>query len=123
MSTKAQYSDKLIVEELLSTNTNGIGQKIEYPMVKNAEVRISKITFPAGSTTGWHKHEIPVFSYILKGKLTVEIEGHEPVTYSEGECFAETFNTYHQGMNKTDHDLVVIAVYLGGDEKPLSVKK
>ena len=119
----AQYSDKLIVEKLLTANTNSIGQKINYPNVKNAEVSIQKITFPPGSSTGWHQHEIPVFSYILKGKLTVEIEGHKTVTYSEGECFAETFNTIHQGSNKTKEDLVVLAIYLGGDHKPHSIKK
>ncbi|MEP0714009.1 cupin domain-containing protein [Algoriphagus sp.] len=119
----AQYSDNLLVEELLSADRNSIGQKIDFPNVDNAQVSMRKITFPAGSSTGWHTHEIPVFSYVISGTLTVEIEGMEPTEYSTGQCFAESFGTYHQGVNKTDQDLIVLAVYLGGDDKPLSINK
>ncbi len=120
---QAQYSENLLVEELLSADRTSIGQKIDYPNVDNAQVSMRKITFPAGSSTGWHTHEIPVLSYVISGTLTVEIEGREPTDYSSGQCFAESFNTYHQGVNKTEKDLVVLAVYLGGDDKPLSIEK
>jgi len=123
LGAQAQYSGNLKVEELLASESNGIGQKIIYPKFDDAKVTIRKITFPAGSSTGWHKHEIPVFSYIIQGKLTVEFEGQKTINYTVGNCFAESTNTYHRGINKEDGDLVVLVLYLGGDGKRLSISK
>jgi quercetin dioxygenase-like cupin family protein len=100
-----------------------MGQKIQYPNVKDAKVSVMKITFPPGETTGWHKHEIPVFSYILEGTLTVETEDHKVTQYKENSCFAESYNIYHKGTNKEKSNLVVLAIYLAGDQKELSIKK
>jgi quercetin dioxygenase-like cupin family protein len=120
---KAQYSDKLIIEKILQSTLNSMGQKIQYPNVKDAKVSVMKITFPPGETTGWHKHEIPVFSYILEGTLTVETEDHKVTQYKENTCFAESYNIYHKGTNKEKSNLVVLAIYLAGDQKELSIKK
>ena len=119
----AQYNNKLVVEELLQSGVNSMGQKISYPQVNNAQVTMKKITFPPGETTGWHKHDIPVFSYIIKGTLTVETEDGKVMQYKENTCFSESYNIYHQGTNKESTDLVVIAIYLGGDARQLSIKK
>jgi quercetin dioxygenase-like cupin family protein len=120
---KAQYSDKLVVEELLHSEVNSLGQKIIYPEVKDATVTMKKITFPPGETTGWHKHNIPVFSYIIKGTLTVETEDGKVMQYKENSCFSESYNIYHKGTNKENTDLEVMAIYLGGDARELSIKK
>jgi quercetin dioxygenase-like cupin family protein len=118
-----QYNGKLKIEKMMESDVNSIGQKIVYPQVKDAKVTIMKITFPPGEGTGWHKHDIPVFSYIMKGTLTVETEDHKITEFKESSCFAESYNIYHQGTNKGETDLVVFVVYLGGDGKNLSIKK
>ena len=118
-----QYAGKLKIEKLVDTTVNSIGQKIAYPQFKDAKVTMAKITFPPGETTGWHKHLIPVFSYVLEGTLTVEIEGHQPAEYNKGTSFIESYDTYHKGTNKGDTDVVLFVVYLGGDGQPLAVKK
>lgn len=123
IGAKAQYSSKLIIEKLMQSDLNSMGQKISYPDVKDAKVTMMKITFPPGETTGWHKHNIPVFSYILKGTLTVQTEDNKITQYKENTSFAESYNIYHKGTNNEKTDLVVLAIYLGGDEKELSVKK
>lgn len=69
-----QYNSNFKIEKLMESEVNSMGQKILYPQVKDAAVTMMKITFPPGETTGWHKHDIPVFSYILEGTLTVETE-------------------------------------------------
>lgn len=123
ITMQAQYSADLKVEDLMASEVNGIGQKISYPRFENAKVTIKKITFPPGATTGWHMHKIPVFSYIIQGTLTVEIENDDTVQYQEGSCFAESSNIFHRGLNLDAGDLVVLAVYLGGDGQPLSIPK
>ncbi|NLT02320.1 MAG: cupin domain-containing protein [Bacteroidales bacterium] len=123
LSVRAQYQASLLVEPLLHTDTTVLGQPIKYPGVASAEVTFSKVTIPPGASTGWHKHLVPVFAYVLSGTLTVELENGETNTFKTSSTFAEVFNVYHNGINKGDTDVVLLAFYLGGDGQPLSLKK
>jgi quercetin dioxygenase-like cupin family protein len=119
----AQYQKDIKVETLLKTDTTVLGQKISYPIFLNDEVTISKVIIPPGKSTGWHKHTIPVFAYVLKGNLTVELENGKVNEFSENSTISEVFDTYHNGMNKGKSDVVLIAFYLGEKGKPVSIKK
>jgi quercetin dioxygenase-like cupin family protein len=118
-----QYSGKLKFENVVETEENAMGQKIVYPDFKDAKVSMMKITFPPGESTGWHKHIIPVFSYILKGTLSIETEDHKFLEFKEGSSFAEMINVYHNGSNKGKEDVVAFVIYLGGDDTPLAIPK
>ncbi len=120
---KSQYSKGIRIEPLLKTDTTSIGQKIQYPDFRGDEVTIMKITIPSGDSTGWHKHEFPVFAYILKGNLTVEFENNKTLQFKENSSFAEVINTFHNGINKGNEDVVLIAFFMGGKGERLSVHK
>lgn len=122
LTTKAQYSG-LMIKELLKTDTTSIGQKITYPDFADPTVTMLKITIPPGKSTGWHKHNIPVFAYVVKGTLTVETEDHRFIKFNEESTFAEMRDTYHNGKNMEDSDLVLIAIYMGGKGQKLSIPK
>jgi quercetin dioxygenase-like cupin family protein len=122
LTAKSQYSG-LNIKELIRTDTTSIGQKITYPDFANPEVTMLKITIPPGKSTGWHKHNIPVFAYVVKGVLTVELEDHQVKKFKEESTFAEMRDTYHNGTNKEDTDLVLIAIYMGGKGQKLSIMK
>jgi len=120
---KSQYSKGIVIEPILKTDTTTIGQKIQYPDFKDDEVTITKITIPSGESTGWHKHEFPVFAYILKGSLTVEFENNKTMQFKENSSFAEVINTFHNGINKGKEDVVLIAFFMGEKGKSLSEHK
>ena len=122
LTAKSQYSG-LIIKELLKTDTTSIGQKITYPDFADPAVTMLKITIPPGKSTGWHKHNIPVFAYVVKGTLTVELEDHREMKFNEESTFAEMRDTYHNGKNMEDSDLVLIAIYIGGKGQKLSIPK
>ncbi|MBA4409470.1 MAG: cupin domain-containing protein [Odoribacter sp.] len=122
LTARSQYSG-LIIKELLRTDTTSIGQKMTYPKFSDPEVTMLKITIPPGKSTGWHKHNFPVFAYVIKGTLTVELEDHRVIKFKEDSTFAEMMNTYHNGKNMEDSDLEVIAIYLGGKGQKLSIMK
>lgn len=82
-----------------------------------------KITIPPGASTGWHKHEIPVFAYVVEGTLTVEYENHMPVVFTKNSSIAEVRGIYHNGTNKGAENAVLIAIYLGEKGKLSSIKK
>lgn len=119
----AQYPAQVIVEPLLKSDTTSVGQKIHYPKFDNAEVTALKITLKPGKSTGWHKHDIPLFAYIIQGTLTVDLGDGKQRTFEAGSAVAEAIGLWHQGINKGTDDLVLIAFYLGGKGMPLSVPK
>jgi quercetin dioxygenase-like cupin family protein len=123
ISAQSQYNNSILVEKVLKSDTTSIGQRIMYPRVSDAEVTIAKITFPPGSETGWHKHDIPVFAYVMEGELTVELDNGKSVQFKQGSAFAEVFDTWHNGKNNEKENLVLIAFYMGEKGKVLSKSK
>jgi quercetin dioxygenase-like cupin family protein len=119
----AQYNE-LIVETLLKTDTTLIGQSIEYPITDHPEVTILKITLPPGANTGWHKHIVPLFAYVVEGTLSVEVDDGRIVEFSANSAIAESFDTYHIGRNNcTDTNVVLIAFYMGVRDVPLAAPR
>lgn len=121
VSAKSQYNNGVVLEAVLKTDTTSIGQKIVYPTFANDEVSIIKVTLPPGKSTGWHKHFFPVFAYVLKGTLTVEVENKKTLQFPVNSSFSEVINTLHNGVNNGNEDVVLIAFFMGEKDKPLSV--
>jgi quercetin dioxygenase-like cupin family protein len=119
----AEYNKEVQLTQVLKTDVTTIGQKFIYPNSNNDEVSVMKVTIPPGKETGWHKHSFPVFAYVLKGTLTVEIDKKETMQFTEGASFAEVINTYHNGKNIGTQDVSLIAFFLGEKGQPLSVKQ
>ena len=100
-----------------------IGQQIVYPSFLNDEVTIARVTIPPGKSTGWHKHKFPVFAYVMQGTLTVEVENHRLLQFAKNSSFSEVVDTFHNGVNKGNEDLVLLAFYMGEKGSSLSVRK
>lgn len=122
-SSQATYNKGIIIEQLLKTDTTALGQKIVYPVFQDDEITILKITVPPGESTGWHKHIIPVFAYVLEGTLTVELKENKTITLTRNSTFSEVRNTYHNGINKGTENVILIAFYMGEKGKPLSERE
>ena len=120
-TAKSQYNKGVVLEPVLKTDTTSIGQKIVYPNFQNDEVSIVKVTIPSGKSTGWHKHNFPVFAYVLQGTLTVEIENRKSLQFQQNSSFSEVINTLHNGINNGKEDVILIAFFMGEKDKPLSV--
>ena len=116
----AQYNNDVVLEPILKTDTTSIGQKIVYPQFTNDEITMMKVIIPPGKSTGWHKHVFPVFAYVLKGTLTVEVENKKTLQFVTGSSFAEVLNTKHNGKNNGSENVVLIAFFMGEKGKPLS---
>lgn len=118
----AQYNQEIVIEKLIQTDTTSLGQKIIYPDFSDDEVTLCKVTIPPGKSTGWHKHIIPVFAYVVEGTLTVEDEKGDAHEYPENSAISEMRDIYHNGLNKGKDNVVLVAIYLGGKDVQLSVK-
>lgn len=106
---------------LLQTETNSNGTPIVYP--KGAPQITARITeIPPGARTGVHTHQIPLFVYILGGRLTIRGEAGESTVYKEGDAYMERTD-WHEGINEGSEPVRLLAVYPGEVGTPLSVKR
>lgn len=99
-----------------------LDQEIIYPSSTAAQVSSSVITLPPGMETGLHKHDAPMYAYILSGELTVTYDGGTTKVYKPGEAIMEAVGTAHNGKNNGKVDVQVLVVNIGAEGVANTVK-
>ena len=99
---------------LLSSGETVIGQEIAFPEGA-AMITSVIITLPPGAETGWHRHDAPLFAYVLDGEITVDYGSDGRRTYTAGDAFLEAYSTDHKGMNAGSVPAKVLAVFAGAE--------
>ncbi len=110
------------LDVLLSTTTTTIGQSFEYPDGQ-AKITAAIVTMQPGQKTGWHKHDAPLFAYILEGEITVDYGPDGPKTYKTGDSFVQAFESEHNGQNTGDGITRILAVFAGAEGTPNTVSE
>ncbi len=110
-----QYQN--LLTPILSGNTTVIDQTIAYPG-GTPKVTAAIVTIPPGGETGWHLHEVPLFAYILEGEITLDYGEKGLKVAKAGDGMLEAVDWAHNGMNKTDKPLRILAVYMGAEGIP-----
>lgn len=103
-----------LLAPLLSSGTTIIDQPIAYPE-GTPKVTGAIVVIPPGGETGWHVHAVPLFVYVLEGEVTVDYGEKGVKVLKEGESILEAMDWAHNGMNRTDKPLRILAVYMGAD--------
>ena len=119
----ADYSSGVTSKVLSKTTVTGNGQKISYPLTDRAEVTAMTVDLAPGSETGWHKHPVPVYAYVVSGSLSVELEDGKLLSFSAGEAIIEVVNTLHNGRNSGTVPVKLAVFYLGAEGIPNVVRK
>ncbi len=120
---KPVYNASVKSVTILKTDTTSVGQRIVYPDVKNAEVTGLRVTIPPGAETGWHKHTVSGYAYVLKGVLTIETEDGKKLTFTEGQSFVEMVDKMHNGKNNGSEDVELIVFFPGQKGTAFTLKK
>ncbi len=102
------------VDVLLKSGKTVIGQEIAYP-AGTPEVTAAIITMQPGEETGWHRHDAPLFAYMLDGELTVDYGADGARVYRAGDAFLEAFKTEHNGKATGAEPARVLAVFMGAE--------
>ncbi len=119
---KSDYNQDVTVTKLLRTSTNSIGQPIAYPHDAPAEASVLIVDIPPGKQTGWHKHPVPLFGYVLSGTITVHLADGKKNVFKQGEAFAESVNTLHNGINEGTEP-VKLLIFVAGEKNVPFTKK
>lgn len=118
----ADYSSGVAVKVLKKTSVTGNGQKITYPLTDKAEVTAMTVDLAPGAETGWHKHPVPVYAYVISGVLQVELEDGKLLYFGAGEAVIEVVNTLHNGRNTGTEPVRLAVFYLGAEGTPNVIK-
>lgn len=106
------------VETLAVTSTNYAGQPLAYPDSGKAEVTALVVHLPPGSSTGWHKHPVPVYAWMIEGELTVRTENGIEKRFVKGEPIIEVMNLLHNGTNTGTKTASLVVFYTGVEGVP-----
>ena len=115
------YDGDVKVTPLLKTATTTLGQAIKYPLTEKPEVTALEVEIPPGKETGWHKHPVPGYAYILSGTLTIEMEGDKQLQLSSGTAFVEVINTLHNGKNLGTGPVKILVFFAGAAGEPVTI--
>lgn len=123
VAAPAAAADKVYprVQPLLSTSRTVIGERIAYPTGAPAKVTAVIVTLEPGEQTGWHRHGVPLYGYILEGELTVDYGAHGKRVYRKGDSLMEAINAAHNGRNTGAGVVRVLAVFMGAQGRPNTV--
>jgi quercetin dioxygenase-like cupin family protein len=109
-----------LLTPLLQSGTDVLGDPLAYP-AGAPDVTAAIVTVPPGGQTGMHRHEVPLFAYILEGELTVDYGEKGKRTYRAGEAVLEAQNWPHNGTNTGSVPMKLLAVYMGGGDRKNTV--
>ena len=90
-----------------------LDQPIAYPKKTPAQVSSAIVQLEPGQETGWHKHKVPMYAYVLEGTISVEYDAGVTKEYAAGTALMEAQNVWHNGTNKGDAPVRILTVYMG----------
>jgi quercetin dioxygenase-like cupin family protein len=64
--------------------------------VPGKEILMSTVEYLPGGHSVAHRHDANVFVYVLEGSLTMQVDGHDPVTLKPGDTFYESPDDVHR---------------------------
>jgi quercetin dioxygenase-like cupin family protein len=100
-----------------------LNQTLAYPVSGSAQVSSAIVTLLSGEETGWHRHDAPLYGYILSGVLQVSYDGGVVKTYKTGDALLEAIGTYHNGQNLGTKPVRILVVNIGANGVENTVKK
>lgn len=117
-----EYNSGVQARVLLETTKTSNGQPIQYLQTEKPEVTVMEVVIAPGAQTGWHKHPVPVYAYVVSGILDVNIEGSKSTQFKEGDVVIEVMNVRHNGINNGKAPVKLIVFYTGSLDLPEVVK-
>lgn len=116
------YATGVTVRPWLKTLERADGTPIVFPASGKPEVTLAEVILAPGAETGWHRHAIQVFAFVVEGALEVELADGRRTRYTAGQALAEVVDVDHNGRNTGQGSVRLLVVYCGTQGTPLSVK-
>ena len=116
------YRPEVRVTPLLRTTTTTAGQPLKYLDTQKPELTAVMVEIAPGTETGWHRHPVPCYAYILSGEISVEVEGRGSQVFMAGQAFAESVDLAHNGRNLGKEPVKILMFAAGTEAQSYSVR-
>jgi quercetin dioxygenase-like cupin family protein len=120
---KAEQAPPIQVESLLKTTTAWDGVPLPAYPEGQPEISILKITIAPGASLPWHKHPVINSGVLLSGELEVTHEDGRVLHLRPWDAISEVVDTWHYGKNPGAEPAVILVVYSGAVDLPLTILK
>lgn len=102
---------KTVIETATALN----GQQIHYPAAQDGQAVISSIvvTMQPGEKGPLHSQEVPVFAYVLQGKVAYVDADGKPTEFAPGQAFVDPVNIPHSLETVGTEPARILVVFLG----------
>ena len=117
-----EYDGGVQAKIILKTKTTGNGAPVAYLKTDQPEITALIVDIAPGAQTGWHKHSVPVYAYVVSGFLTVNIEGNISRQFNPGDVIIEVMNARHNGVNQGSFPVKLVVFYTGDTNIPNVIK-
>jgi uncharacterized RmlC-like cupin family protein len=109
------------VETLSRSDRSWTGDLLPKLNDVQAEVRVLRITVPAGVTLPRHFHPVINAGVLLQGRLRVESDDGASQSLQPGQAIIEMVNKVHRGISLGPDPAVIVVVYVGPKGSPITV--
>jgi quercetin dioxygenase-like cupin family protein len=113
----------IVSHELVKTTKSWDGDTLPAYPKGQPEIRIRRITIPAGATLETHLHPVINAGVLLSGELTVVKVDGGTLHLKAGDPIVELVNKRHYGKNEGKHPAEILVVYAGVVGKQPTVLK
>jgi len=107
-------------EPLFDSGQDTLGNPLSYPDAATARIAGDLVTMMPGTSTGWHRHAVPTFGYLLSGELTVDYATGEQRVFSAGAGVIEAQHIVHNGHNRGSEPVRILVFSAGAPGVPAS---
>lgn len=115
-STCASAEQSVSVRKVLQASTSATGATIEYPKDGSAVITSVEVTMQPGAKTGRHLHQVPVYVYVIQGRVAFENAGGKRTEIAAGQGFLEPVNTPHYAETVGAEPTRFLVVFMGTDK-------
>ncbi|MDP2646450.1 MAG: cupin domain-containing protein [Desulfobacterales bacterium] len=104
------------VQPVLDTTKTVMEENLLQSDGSSLHITSTIVTIDPGEVTGWHKHGVPLYIYILSGEVTVDYGEKGMRTFGPGDSFMESMAHWHRGTNRGKEPVRILCVYMGSDK-------
>ena len=94
---------------VLDTSSTVLGQPIRFP-AGDAHIIAGIKTLPPGARSPEHRHETPLFAYVLEGEIELEYRGNGSQTFRGGDAMIEAIDVLHTARNNGAQEARILVV-------------
>ena len=122
-STPPPAGTKPASVELVRSTRCWNGERLPPYPAEPPELRILRITIPAGARLPNHRHPVINAGVLTRGSLNVVAEDGQTLELKAGDPIIEVVDTWHYGFNPGNTEAEILVFYVGTTNAPITEYK